>query len=312
MTSNRRRRIECPVRPLQATVLALLLMLAGTGGVRADDGRLEHGRYVFFAAGCVSCHGGDRTLAGGRALDTPFGTFYPPNITPDREHGIGTWTAGDFVRALREGVDPKGEPYYPAFPYPSYTGMTTADMQDLYVYLMAQPADSRPNRPHELPWLLSYRPLLRDWRAGRFVPGELPEDPAQTAEWNRGAYLAHALGHCGECHTPRGLLGAPRGGYYLAGTRSGPEGVTVPNITPDRRTGIGDWSAGELFSYLSTGRRPDGRYAGQPMLEVLGTSIMPLTASDRWALTGYLRSLSPVSRDVYTRYDPFGPSWLRQ
>ncbi|MGB7933558.1 MAG: cytochrome c [Gammaproteobacteria bacterium] len=298
-------------RTLRGVVLALLALLAH-GVVRADDDTLEHGRYVFFAAGCVSCHGAHQTLAGGRALVTPFGTFYPPNITPDREHGIGTWSAAEFMRALREGVDPRGEPYYPAFPYPSYTGMTNEDMQALYAYLMTQPADSRPNRRHELPWFLSYRPLIRDWKAGRFEPGVLPEDPAQTPQWNRGAYIARSLGHCGECHTPRGLLGAPRAGRYLAGARSGPDGVTVPNITPDPATGIGEWTTGELFTYLSIGQRPDGRYASQPMLEVLGTSIMPLTESDRHALASYLQSLPPVRHDVYTRYDPFAPSWLRE
>jgi mono/diheme cytochrome c family protein len=289
----------------------LLVLLAGHGVARADEDLLERGRYVFFAAGCVSCHGAEQTLAGGRALVTSFGTFYPPNITPDREHGIGAWSAGEFMRALREGVDPRGRDYYPAFPYPSYTGMTPEDMQALYAYLMTQPADSRPSRPHELPWFLSYRPLLRDWKAGRFAPGPLPEDPAQTPAWNRGAYIARSLGHCGECHTPRGLLGGARAGLYLAGTRGGPEGVTVPNITPDSATGIGDWTAEELFTFLSTGRRPDGRYSGPLMLEVLGTSIMPLTEPDRRALATYLRSLPPVRHDVITRYDPFAPSWLR-
>jgi mono/diheme cytochrome c family protein len=190
--------------------------------------------------------------------------------------------------------------------------MTTEDMKALYAYLMTQPADSRPNRPHDLPWFLSWRPLIRDWKAGRFEPGVLPEDPAQSLQWNRGAYIARSLGHCGECHTPRGLLGGARAGRYLAGTRGGPDGVTVPNITPDPATGIGEWTTGELFTYLSIGRRPDGRYASQPMLEVLGTSIMPLTESDRHALASYLRSLSPVRHDVYTRYDPFTPSWWRE
>jgi mono/diheme cytochrome c family protein len=295
-----------------AVVLGLVAALFAHGAARGDGDRFERGRYVFFAAGCVSCHGAGGTLAGGRALDTPFGTFYPPNITPDREHGIGAWNAGDFVRALREGVSPHGEPYYPAFPYPSYTGMSGEDIQALYEYVMTLPADARPSRPHALPWFVSYRPLLRDWRAGRFTPGPWLEDPTQTPEWNRGAYLAHALGHCGECHTPRGLLGAPRTGHYLAGTREGPEGVTVPNITPDPATGIGDWTAAQLFAYLSTGQRPDGGHAGQPMMEVLATSIMPLTPADRRALTTYLRSLPPVFHDVYTRYDPFEPSWLRQ
>jgi mono/diheme cytochrome c family protein len=302
-----------PARPLRRlqTLLALLSLLSGQA-VAGSDADLQRGRYVFFAAGCVSCHGSGPTLSGGQPLVTPFGTFYPPNITPDREHGIGTWNAGDFVRALREGVGPGGEPYYPAFPYTSYTRMSGEDMRALYAYLMTQPAASRENRPHELPWFLSFRPLLRDWKAEYFTPGIMREDPARTPQWNRGAYLAKALGHCGECHTPRGLLGAPLTGDYLAGTRSGPGGVTVPNITPDAATGIGGWTAGDLYTFLSTGRRPKGRYAAPPMMEVLGTSVMPLTESDRRALATYLRSVPPVFHDVYTRYDPFAPTWWRQ
>ena len=267
---------------------------------------------MFYAAGCVSCHGADQTLAGGRPLATPFGMFYPPNITPDREHGIGAWTPEDFMRALREGVDPHGQHYYPAFPYTSYTQMTREDMLALYAYLMTQPASTRANRPHELPWFLSFRPLLRDWKAGRFSPGALPEDPAKSPQWNRGAYLARALGHCGECHTPRGLLGAPRAGRYLSGSRDGPEGRKVPNITPDPATGIGNWTEADLFAFLSTGRRPDGGYPGAFMLEVLGTSIMPLTDYDRRALAIYLRSLPPVPHDMDVVYEPFDPSWLNE
>jgi mono/diheme cytochrome c family protein len=292
-------------------ILAVLGLLIGHAAVRADAD-LERGRYVFFAAGCISCHGNGAALSGGQPLVTPFGTFYPPNITPDREHGIGAWTTSEFMRALREGVDPRGEPYYPAFPYPSYTRMTGDDMRALYAYLMTQPAASRENRPHELPWPLSFRPLLRDWQAEYLRPGVMPEDPAQTAQWNRGAYLAKALGHCGECHTPRGLLGAPRSGDYLAGTRSGPEGVIVPNITPDAATGIGGWTTADLYTYLSTGRGPAGRFASPPMVNVLGTSIMPLTDYDRRALATYLRSVPPVYHDVYTRYDPFAPAWWRE
>lgn len=312
MNDRRCRRREAPSGRQLGAVLGLLAALFTAAAARGEDASLERGRYVFFAAGCASCHGAGRTLAGGRALDTPFGTFYPPNITPDPEHGIGAWSAEDFVRALRDGISPRGEPYYPAFPYPSYTDMSGEDMRSLYAYLMTLPADSRPSRPHGLPWFLSYRPLLQEWRAGRFTRGPLPADPAHSPQWNRGAYLAHALGHCGECHTPRGLLGGPLEGRYLAGTRAGPEDVTVPNITPDPATGIGAWTDDELFVYLSTGRRPDGRIASLPMLEVLGTSIMALTPADRRALAVYLRSVPPVFHDVYTRYDLFEPSWWRE
>jgi mono/diheme cytochrome c family protein len=240
----------------------------------ASEDLLEHGRYVFYAAGCVSCHTRDQLMAGGRPVVTPFGTFYPPNITPHREYGIGAWTKEDFVRALREGLNPQGEHYYPAFPYPSYTRMTQQDMQALYAYLMTLPASSMEIRPHDLYWPFSSRPMIVHWKAGRFTAGEFSADPGKSPQWNRGAYLAEALGHCGECHTPRDYLGAPRRDRYLAGTCTGPDGRPVPNITPDRETGIGYWTCEELMIFLMTGKRPDGGYTGSLMAEVLGTSCM--------------------------------------
>ena len=137
------------------------------------------------------------------------------------------------------------------------------------------------------------------------MPGAFSGDPTKSQEWNRGAYLATALGHCGECHTPRGLAGAFRSNRYLAGTRKGPEGVLVPNITPDSATGIGRWAWQDLIDFLSMGRRPDGRYTGDLMMEVLGTSAMYLSAYDKNALATYLFSLPPIHRDVYFQFDPF-------
>ena len=290
------------------TVCVLLLALTGfcvPGNALAVEDLLERGRYVFNAAGCVACHTSGQPLAGGRPIVTPFGTFYSSNITPDRKHGIGTWAEEDFIRALREGVSPRGKHYYPAFPYTSYTGMTREDMLALRVYLMSQPAVPARNRPHEIPWFLSSRTLLEAWKRSWFTPGAFSGDPTKSPEWNRGAYLATALGHCGECHTPRGIAGASRSDRYLAGTRKGPEGVLVPNITPHSATGIGTWGRQDLIDFLNTGRRPDGHYTGGLMMEVLGTSGMHLSAYDKNALVTYLRSLSPVHRDVYFEFDPF-------
>ena len=229
---GRGRRRVIAYLPLLAAVCACLS--ASPPAHAADAGLIERGRYIFTVAGCASCHTQDRDHAGGRALDTPFGTFHPPNITPDPEHGIGGWREADFLRALGEGVSPQGEHYYPAFPYTSYTRMTPADMRALYAYLMTRPAVARASPPHELPWWVSSRKLLGLWKAGRFSPGRYQYRPGRSAQWNRGAYLAQALGHCGECHTPRGPLGGRRTSLYLAGNRRGPEGRTVPNITRDR------------------------------------------------------------------------------
>ncbi len=297
------------MKPLPSIIL-LFALLAVSGRMTANDERLEKGRYIFFAAGCISCHTVDLPLAGGRAIDSPFGTFYSPNITPDKKTGIGSWTQEDLVRALREGINPQGEHYYPSFPYPSYTGMTREDIAALYSYLMAQPGFTRRNRPHELVWFLGNRSLIAHWKRDRFTPGVLQFNPRESREWNRGQYLAMALGHCSECHTPRGPLGGPLMSRYLAGTSQGPEGARVPNITPDENTGIGSWSHEDLETFLSTGRKPDGYYAGGLMLEVLGTSSMQLTEDDRHALTIYLQSLAPIHHDLDKMDDPFqGPDF---
>jgi mono/diheme cytochrome c family protein len=202
-------------------------------------------------------------------------------------------------------MNPQGEHYYPAFPYPSYTRITPEDMQVLYAYLMRQPAADRENRPHELYWPYSHRPLVAHWKADAFTPGVFTPDPDKTPQWNRGAYLASALGHCSECHTPRGFLGIPIAGQYLAGTCTGPEGRRTPNITPDRETGIGDWTYEELTRFLETGRKPDGRFTQGLMAEVLGTSCMRLSEFDRRSLATYLQSIPPVHNDLDVLCAPF-------
>jgi len=297
---------------LSRLAVVLACLLAGPRTAGADEALIEQGRYVFTVAGCASCHTGDLVLAGGRPLDTPFGTFYPPNITPHPEDGIGAWSEADFVRALGEGVSPQGEHYYPAFPYTAYTRLSPEDMRALYAYLMQQQPVARKSRPHDLPWMLSSRPLLGLWKAGRFTAGSYRYDPRQSAEWNRGAYLAQAMGHCGECHTPRGLLGGLRASRHLAGSRSGPGGRKVPNITPDEKTGIGHWSHAERRAFLASGRLPDGSYTGPLMAEVLGSSGMPLNEADRDALAVYLRSLPPIHHDIHYQFDPFADQDLRE
>jgi mono/diheme cytochrome c family protein len=296
------------------TNLAAILGLAGCfcsmSIALASEDLLEHGKYVFYAAGCISCHTRDELMAGGRPLDTPFGTFYPPNTTPQREYGIGAWTEEDFVRALREGVSPQGEHYYPAFPYPSYTRMTRQDMQALYAYLMTLPTSSREIRPHNIHWPFSYRSGIKYWKAGRFTPGEFSADLEKSPQWNRGAYLAGALGHCSECHTPRNYLGAPRSDRYLSGTCMGPDGKRVPNITPDRETGIGDWTYEGLMTFLKTGRKPDGGYTDSLMAEVLGTSCMRLTDYDLHSLAIYLQSLPPIHNDLGILCAPFDDAFV--
>ncbi len=260
---------------------------------------VARGGYVLHAAGCLSCHTDSKNngepLAGGRVLPTPFGTFYPPNITPDRETGIGGWTLEDLSRALREGRAPDGRHYYPAFPYTSYTGMTDQDVADLWAYLMAQPPIARANRAHELPLPFRFRALLGLWKALFFEPGRFTGDSAKDATWNRGAYLVGALGHCGECHTPRNALGGMDRSRRLAGTAKGPQGKKVPNITPDPKEGIGDWRESDITFFLKTGFLPDGDVAGGAMAEVIDDGTSHLTDADRAAIAVYLRGLDPLS-----------------
>jgi mono/diheme cytochrome c family protein len=280
-------------------VFALVCAAAQAAGNQGDVAR---GEYVFRAAGCAGCHT-DRDnhgpfLAGGRALSTPFGTFYAPNITPDPRHGIGGWTRSDFVRAMSRGVAPDGSHYYPVFPYTSYTRMRRDDLLALRAYLDQVPPVARPNRPHDIAWYLSFRPLMAIWKWLFFTPGTFENDPARPPEWNRGAYLARAMAHCGECHTPRNRLGVADVTRRLAGTRNGPEGKPVPNITPHPRRGIGRWDLDDLVYYLKTGMTPGGDFAGGLMAEVIDDGLRHLTDSDRKAVAAYVKSVPPVDAAI--------------
>ncbi len=237
-------------------------------------------------------------LAGGRALHTPFGVFFSPNITPDPEHGIGGWSDDDFVRALQQGIAPDGSHYYPSFPYTSYTRMRREDMLALKEYLFSREPVARPNRAHELPWYLSFRPLMGFWKLLYFDAGEFEWDRDRPESWNRGAYLVLALGHCAECHSPRNAVGAIDSGMRFAGTRSGPGGEAVPNITPDVQTGIGGWPQGDVAYFLQTGATPDGDYTGGEMAEVIDEGLSRLDRSDLEAMAEYLRSIPPVAHLV--------------
>jgi mono/diheme cytochrome c family protein len=278
--------------------LGLAAILSIPTGAHADDAAVERGRYLIAAGGCNACHTDTKNkgemLAGGPAIKTPFGTFYGPNITPDPTYGIGSWSDADFVRALREGRGPGGRHFFPAFPYTSFTNITEKDLLDLKAYIFAQKPVAKPSRPNDLSFPFNWRFLQTFWRWLYFSEGPFKPDPAKSAEWNRGAYLTQALGHCGECHTPRTALGGLETGSAMAGTYNAAEKAVVPNITPDPETGIGKWSADDIVTALKMGMLPDGDFVGSLMTEVVNEGTSKLTDADLRAMAVYLRSLPPI------------------
>jgi mono/diheme cytochrome c family protein len=262
------------------------------------------GEYLTRAGGCFSCHTapGGEPLAGGRALATPFGTFYSPNLTPDVNTGIGGWTDGQFARALRSGIRPDGSDYFPVFPYPSFTGITTGDALAIKAYLFSRPAVHHPNRAHDVAFPFSWRFLQSGWRLLFFKPGPFRPSPDRSAAYNRGAYLVTALAHCGECHTPRNALGATRPSVRLAGNADGPDGQAVPNITPDPATGIGEWQKSDLIELLKTGTTPEQTTVKGAMREAIADGLKDLSDDDRGAIADYLLAQRPIVHEVTPRH----------
>jgi mono/diheme cytochrome c family protein len=281
---------------------AALVLLTLTRAVPAagEEDAVERGEYLVRAGGCFSCHTapGGQKLAGGRALPTPFGTFYSPNITPDPDTGIGRWTDAQFLRALREGVRPDGANYFPVFPYPSFTGITDSDALAMKAYLFSLPPVHQQNRPHDVPFPFSWRFLQTGWKLLFFTPGPFQPMPDRSAAYNRGAYLVTALAHCGECHTPRNFLGATRSGWSLAGTRDGPEGQLVPNITPDPTTGIGKWEKDDVVELLRTGTTPEQSKVKGAMRETIQDGLKYLRDDDLEAIADYLFAQPAIVHEV--------------
>ncbi len=257
---------------------------------------LANGKTMFFVGGCASCHATpkqeDKTrLGGGLGLKSPFGTFFTPNISPDRKDGIGGWSEADFVTAMWKGSAPDGSHYYPAFPYTSYQRMKLEDVRDLFAYLKTLPPVEGKPRDHDLPFYLKIRRLLGGWNF-LFLDGQqFKPDPSKSEEWNRGAYLVNGPGHCAECHSPRNVLGAIIAGERFAGGPD-PEGGDgwIPNITP---AGIGDYSQRDIERILETGDMPNGDSVGGAMTAVVD-NISKISAADRAAIALYLKSLPPV------------------
>lgn len=274
----------------------VLVLLSGAWITSTSaQGDAKRGEYLARAGGCVGCHTEDKkdavSFAGGRALKTPFGTFFGPNITPHPQAGIGRWSEADFVRAMRHGDRPDGANYFPAFPYPSFTRINDNDLRDLWAYLRTLPPSARASQEHDLWFFFGWRFLVTFWKWLYFTPGPFMNILGVTEIVNRGAYLVQALGHCGECHTPRNFLGGPKRDRFLGGGK-GPDDKRIPNVTP---TKLKQWSDAELKEFFLTGATPDGDAASGAMDEVIRNTTSQLTPQDLAALIAYLRSLPPVA-----------------
>jgi mono/diheme cytochrome c family protein len=281
-------------RALQAGILSLALVAAASVSAQGDARR---GEYLAKAGGCVGCHTEEKkdavAFAGGRELKTPFGIFHGPNITPHPEAGIGRWTEADFVRAMRMGERPDGKNYFPAFPYPSFTKISDPDLRDLWAYLRTLPPSAQASREHDLRFPFGWRFLVTFWKWFFFSPGALMKVDGLSNIANRGAYFVQALGHCGECHTPRNFLGGPKSGRFLAGGK-GPDDKKVPNLTPAR---LGKMSDKDVLDFLTTGLYPDGDVPAESMGEVIRNTTSQLTREDLAGMIAYLRSIPSVPEE---------------
>lgn len=260
------------------------------GADQADQ--IMRGQYQAVLGDCAGCHNqpGGKPLAGGLPLETPFGTLVAPNITPDRQTGIGNWTETDFHNAMKTGIGHNGIRLYPAMPYPAYTRMNDRDISDLWAYLTTVEPVSNKVEANQLPFPLNIRLAMLGWNALNFTEEAFKPDPAKSAEWNRGAYIVQGPGHCGTCHTPKSFLGADKDSGFLQGASL--QGWFAPDITGNAQSGLGKWSEGDLVRYLKTGVNAHSIASG-PMAEAVENSTSKMTDPDLKAVAVYLKSLNP-------------------
>jgi len=258
----------------------------------ADSEAARRGAYLAMAADCVACHTipGEQPFAGGDAIGTPFGKIYPPNITPDKETGIGDWTDAQFLRAMWHGIGRKGEHLYPAFPYTNFTKLSERDVLDIRAFLATIPAFSRKSTPDQLIFPFNITGLMWFWNLLFLDDHRFEPNRDRSATWNRGAYLVTGMTHCGECHTPRNLLQAERSDRTFAGAVA--SGWYAPNLSSSKTDGLGSWSDEEIKAFLRTGSNRHG-IAGGPMAAAVLDSFSHLDDSDLESIVVYLRSIEP-------------------
>jgi mono/diheme cytochrome c family protein len=289
----------------RALLGVVLLLGSAAGALAAEPAPLARGKYIFGATGGCGCHTEPKGAAnaGGRKYDGPFGTVYSTNITPDTKTGIGGWTDDQIITAIRLGRRPNGERILPVHPFTSFNGMAEEDLRALVAFLRSVPPVNRPNTPKKITIPMFESVFLPAWLM-TFAAKETPPPAAPVSGVARGEYLVRAVGHCGECHTPRSAMTmAVDTTRFLAGNpkKTGPEGQATPNITPDKATGIGDWTEEQITTYLGTGNRPDGDVAGGLMGEMIQGTLAgykDMTKADLQAIARYLKSIPAVKNKI--------------
>jgi mono/diheme cytochrome c family protein len=261
-----------------------------------DPALIAKGEYLARAGDCIACHTAPegKLFAGGLPMETPFGTLYTTNITPDPQTGIGTWTSDQFYKTMHSGRFPDGALLYPAMPFASYTKVTREDSDAIYAYLRTVPPVKQINREHDLRFPYNNRSLIIGWRTLFFNEGEYKPDPTKSDEWNRGAYLVEGLGHCGMCHTAINALGGSSESKAFEGGLIPMQNWYAPSLTSNKEAGLGDWSIEEITDYLRTGVSSRGAVYG-PMAEVVYDSLQYLNDSDIRAMAVYLKGLAQGS-----------------
>lgn len=271
---------------------------------------ITRGEYLFNASSCGLCHSPDKAkpLAGGKELSTAFGVFYSTNISKDKKTGIGTWSEKDFIQALRHGIAPDGEYFYPVFPYTNYSKLTDSDILAIRAYIYSLPAVEQKNIPHKLVFPFNKRSLLYVWRAFNFIRVSKPNPEnfllakgpfvsisERDIEWNRGAYLVEGALHCTVCHTPRNSLGSLLTNKWMSGSIESGETFPAPNITPDYDTGLRNWDANDWMRFLNLGETPQGHRVTGEMRKIIRYGTSQLTETDKKAVAKYLMSIKPVA-----------------
>jgi mono/diheme cytochrome c family protein len=294
--------VPLPAHPVSGIIPTQLLAVPIADST-PNSAQLRRGQYLVAAGDCMSCHlrEGGEPLAGGLGLKTPFGVIYTPNITSDKDTGIGAWTSDQFYQAMHGGIDDEGKNLYPAFPYPWFTLVSREDDDAILAFLKTTPAVKYTPPKNDLPFPLNFRSSVKGWNLLYFKAHNFEPNSNQSAEWNRGAYLVNGLGHCGGCHTPKNALGADKTKLELQGGTL--DNWVAPDLTANDRTGLGSWSTDDVVEYLRTGRNAHAG-AGGAMADVITYSTSLMSDEDRHAMAVYLKSQAASPGASHAQPDP--------